>query len=399
MADGDMWLTSSISEGNNGDALTLTWGNVPAGTTLTLANGFGKWDVDGDHVDDWHLGAAPGATQIFTLTASDGTTATCSVMVKDATPDAQSDCGHDLQSDLDRLRERAFFDQGAWQGDRFKHPCLHRLLLHFCGKDGIDPTAMDSIAVQGTGGDAASTTTGLPTWLQKWRNTVSNQPGWNDSFHLPRSRLAEAFLWTFLRQRCAQNSTAMAPSVDYLLEHLFKSNVNGKLGDAGGTGSLACAAVSGAALVRALSRRGYTVSNRYWMGDIGQNNPGKPPYFYYWKQAAEVAPLPGDILDWTGHSGPWSGHVVTIACPETDSYHRGNIWVISGNTGPGGTVAVDYVTLVRPYDGYSNSGPEGPRPPAGSVYPWAVCRCSAIMPDVLDGMDADGLAQLRVKKN
>jgi GMP synthase-like glutamine amidotransferase len=77
-----LWLRASAAEGYKGDAIGLRFGGVPAGATLQLANGFGSWAVSGDHVDEWHLVAEPGSDQLFTLTASDGSSASCSVRVK-----------------------------------------------------------------------------------------------------------------------------------------------------------------------------------------------------------------------------------------------------------------------------------------------------------------------------
>lgn len=313
------------------------------------------------------------------------------------------ECGHPLEEDITKLKNREFFDKGPWEGGKFQHACVDRLLKHYCEKDGIDPTAMANVVVVGRGGDASSETSGLPTWLQTWRNTVSTAPSWNDGFHLPRSKLAEAFLWTFLRKKCAENGVSMAPSVDYLLKHLYKSNPdtgNGRLIDTGNQGHQACAGVSSGALVRALAINGYQIKHRYWMGN-GGNDPGKMPYFCCWLKKdtfKEIRPLPGDVLDWTASKGPWTGHVVTIACPETQNVVSGKIWVISGNTSPGGTVAVDYVTLVEPYSGYNNWTDTGKRPPSGSVYPWALCRCNIVMPAELDKVSPDQLSAIRVKK-
>ena len=80
--DSAMWISASVSEGRKGDDLSFSWGGVPEGATLKLANGFGAWDVAGAGVSDWHLVAPSGTEQTFTLTASDGTTASCSVAVK-----------------------------------------------------------------------------------------------------------------------------------------------------------------------------------------------------------------------------------------------------------------------------------------------------------------------------
>ena len=106
-----------------------------------------------------------------------------------------------------------------------------------------------------------------------------------------------------------------------------------------------------------------------------------------------LQPAPGDVLSIVSPGTPRTVHVVTVILPLTTSWDSGSIWVVSGNCGPRGNVAVDSINLeardpsFNPYKTDDDGKVIGQwqasdkKPSAGRVWVYADQLCSALMPD------------------
>ncbi len=296
-------------------------------------------------------------------------------------------------------------DAGAWSGGKFANADLQKVLKKYCDEDGVDPAAMEeghSASKKGGGDLEVTANEDLPKWYAKWRVDVANKAKFDKAAE-GRSRVGEAFSRWFFRDLCKKNNAPYPLSADEFFANLWHSTANGRSKDMGGPSGIYCAAASSFGLERYLNGAGYKMTG----GKVGTmicTTIGMPKIAKYKCQ-------PGDVLSIVSAGTPRTGHVVTVICSIAEDTQSGIIWVVSGNCGPHGNVAVDIIHLepkdpnFSPFkpgdDGKTPSTkwfPDDKKPSAGKIWVYAAQLGSAFMPDKIGSMDDAALTKAHLKK-
>jgi GH25 family lysozyme M1 (1,4-beta-N-acetylmuramidase) len=300
-------------------------------------------------------------------------------------------------------------DAGAWADGKFTNGNLQKLLVRYCAEDGIDPSAYAKRGIgEKTGGGDLETTShaDLPLWYTKWRDRVSNHPRW-DKYAKRRSRLGEAFSRAFFRSLAREKGLGYAPSADEYFAQMWKSWRPGgnrqAIYDFGG-GALFCYSAASQALERSLNGAGYKITG----GKTGTQVCGSG---YALDGLRGHPPLPGDVLSIVSQDTPRTGHAVTVVVPLSDSWDSGQIWVVSGNTSPSGTVAVDILNLEKRDPGFNpflilpgdtkpltTWRPQDRRPSKGFQWVYSKQPCSDFLPDKLKDKSEGELRRLSLRR-
>jgi len=280
-------------------------------------------------------------------------------------------------------------EAGKYEGGKFKNKDLQKLLEHYCQKDGIDPAAKsEREAKQQKGGDFAATATEeLPLWYSTWRKTVSTRPKW-DTYCIGRSRIGEAFSRWFFRKMCKDKGVDYPASADEFFANLWKSNINKKSPDMGGPSSIYCAAACSLGVGRATASAGWEVPSTLGFGVLRG---------VYWPKPDKYKIQPGDVLTIVSPQTPRNGHICTcLLSLGDDPCKGGEMWIVSGNSGPGGTVAVDFLSFepTLPYYKHTTEfkwGAGEKKPNAGKTWLINATPDSLLMPGKLDSLDKSKL--------
>jgi hypothetical protein len=204
---------------------------------------------------------------------------------------------------------------------------------------------------------------------------------------------------TFFRKLAKERDLSYPPTADEHFAQLWKSNTNKKSPDMGGPGAIFCAAAASVGLTRAINSIGYAGTKAGTQICKATGNLKSFP------------PKPGDVISLVSPGTPRTGHVATVVAPLTDNWDQGEIWVVSGNTSPGGTVAVDIVKLEKKDPGFNPflilKGEKAPttkwrpadkKPSAGTIWVYSKQECSAYLPENLEGKSAAELGKLNLRK-
>jgi len=284
----------------------------------------------------------------------------------------------------DGLLSGKFADDGEWddKAGNFKNAELAKMLT--AAKGGVNKLFAD----KKSGGDLF-TKTGVPDIFETFRKETSSLGSFSKQSAVKSALSAVYWRWKF-KQDCDGD---IGPQTWEFLNNLYKSNANNKSPDFGGKSNIYCAAAGTKGLCRALARFGLAMTGiRAATWGVGTGNKG--PRLVS-GGLDKIKPLSGDILSIVSAGTPRTGHVTTVVCPikgKGETYHAGEAWAVSGNAGPGGTVAVDRLVFdpksskFNPFEmepdpvnkGKQRAklawGPSDQKPPAGKVWVYNVQR-------------------------